>query len=119
MQMKLLLDTCVSGKTADALRANGHDAVWTGEELPDPGDAQILARAFAESRILITLDKDFGELAIVHGDPHRGIIRLVDFLSSDQAAVIEQVLTLHGDELLNGAIITVQPGQIRVRPAES
>ncbi len=29
--MKLLLDTCVSGLTAAALRSNGHDVVWTGE----------------------------------------------------------------------------------------
>ena len=36
------------------------------------GDDEILARAYAEQRILVTIDKDFGELAIVHGRPHCG-----------------------------------------------
>lgn len=117
--MKLLLDSCVSGKTADALRISGHDVVWTGDESPDPGDAQILARAHSEDRILVTLDKDFGELAIVHGKPHHGIMRLVDFRSVDQAAAIEQVLALHAAELLAGAIVTVQQDRIRVRPPDA
>jgi predicted nuclease of predicted toxin-antitoxin system len=116
--MKLLLDTCVAGKTADALRASGHDVIWTGDELPDPGDEQILARAYAENRVLITLDKDFGELAVVHGEPHHGIVRLVDFRTADQPAAIEQVLALHGDKLTGGAMVTVQPGLIRIRPAD-
>ena len=39
----------------------------TGNE--DPGDEEILATAYAEGRILITLDKDFGELAVVWRSP--------------------------------------------------
>jgi hypothetical protein len=41
-----------------------------------------LQRAFEDNRVLITLDKDFGELAIVYGRPHRGMIRLVGLLLS-------------------------------------
>jgi predicted nuclease of predicted toxin-antitoxin system len=72
--MKLLLDSCVWGKATAELRAAGHDAVWAGDWDEDPGDGEILARAFAEQRVLITLDKDFGELAVVRGMPHRGIL---------------------------------------------
>jgi hypothetical protein len=53
-----------------------------GETEPDPDDAAILQRAFEDNRVLITLDKDFGELAIVYGRPHRGMIRLVGLLLS-------------------------------------
>ena len=68
--MKLLLDTCVWGGVLNTLRDLGHDAVWAGDWSEDPGDEEILARAHREHRILITLDKDFGELAIVRGKPH-------------------------------------------------
>ena len=57
--MKVLLDSCLSGKTAEMLRTAGHDVVWVGNWPADPGDAAILARARAERRILVTLDKDF------------------------------------------------------------
>jgi predicted nuclease of predicted toxin-antitoxin system len=73
-----------------------------------------LERAHREGRILITLDKDFGELAIVHGKPHSGIIRLVNFSSRQQAQACLRVIELHADELRSGAIITVEPNRIRI-----
>ena len=94
--MKLLLDSCVWGKAADKLRAAGHDVDWSGSWPKDPGDDAILARAHAEERILVTLDKDFGELAIVHGHPHFGILRLVNFSARQQAAACLAVLAAPG-----------------------
>lgn len=58
--MKLLLDTCISWTVRDALQAAGHDVIWTGDWLKDPGDEEILEYGCRENRILITLDKDFG-----------------------------------------------------------
>ncbi|WP_343419288.1 DUF5615 family PIN-like protein [Candidatus Flexifilum breve] len=52
--------------------------IWAGDWGADPGDTAILERAHEEGRILITLDKDFGELVIVRRLPHSGIVRLVD-----------------------------------------
>ena len=67
--MKILLDTCVwSGARQDLVEA-GHDVIWAGEWDEDPGDEEILARAHSQGRVLVTLDKDFGELAIVRGRP--------------------------------------------------
>ena len=54
-----------------------HDVVWIGDWAQDLGDRQILKLAQQESRVLVTLEEDFGELAIVLGEPHSGIIRLV------------------------------------------
>jgi predicted nuclease of predicted toxin-antitoxin system len=67
--MRLLLDTCIWGGATHALRTSGHDVIWSGDWDEDPGDEEILAIAYAEGRVLVTLDKDFGELAVVRGHP--------------------------------------------------
>ncbi len=63
--MRLLLDTCVWGGVRQDLIDAGHDVLWVGDWDEDPGDEEILSRSSRENRILVTLDKDFGELAIV------------------------------------------------------
>ena len=113
--MKILLDACVWGGASEELKSAGHDVVWAGEWREDPGDEEILDRAHRERRVLVTLDKDFGELAIVHGTPHSGIIRLVSLSSKQQASACLRVINLHCDELKSGAIITVEPHRIRIR----
>lgn len=118
MLVKLLLDTCVWKGAADQLRAVGHDVVWIGDQLPDPGDEAILRLGHSEHRIVVTIDKDFGELAVLHGLPHHGIVRIVGFSARQQGAVCLRALESHGDELLAGAIITAEPGRMRIRPPE-
>lgn len=115
--MKLLLDACISIGSYKELRSAGHDVIWAGDWPENPGDDEILERAHREDRILVTLDKDFGELAIVYGIPHSGIIRLVNLSSKQQASTCLSVIELHGDELKSGAIITVDPNRIRIRPS--
>jgi predicted nuclease of predicted toxin-antitoxin system len=115
--VKLLLDACVWGGAVDPLRAAGHDVIWAGAWDIDPGDDDILARAHQEGRVLVTLDKDFGELAVVRGQPHTGIVRLVMWSALQQPSICLTVLTRYGTELEAGAIVTVEPGRIRVRPA--
>src|SRR5688572_11845888 len=113
--MKLVLDSCVWGGAVDQLKAHHHDVVWTGAWPEDPGYEEILAYAHQEGRILVTLDKDFGEMVIVRGLPHAGIVRLVNLSARRQAAVCQQVLTLYGQELSNGAIVTAAPGFVKIR----
>jgi predicted nuclease of predicted toxin-antitoxin system len=117
--VKLLLDTCVWGGACLEIAASGHDVVWAGEWPEDPGDDEILARAHSEDRVLVTLDKDFGRLAVLQGTPHSGILRLVGLSSRRQAAVCLYVLALHGAELQSGAIITAEPGRLRIRPPDA
>jgi predicted nuclease of predicted toxin-antitoxin system len=116
--MKLLLDTCVWGGARSVLEEVGHDVVWVGDWPEDPGDLEILTRAAAAGRILVTLDKDFGELAIVRGAAHSGIVRLAGLPARDQGSVCIRVLARHGEELSAGAIVTVMQGRVRIRPAE-
>lgn len=117
--MKLLLDACVWGGGVGELEAAGHDVVWAGTWDEDPGDEEILGRAHAEGRVLVTLDKDFGELAIVRERPHAGIVRLVGFRAQQQAQACVRILEVHSEELAAGAIITAQPGRLRLRPGSS
>src|SRR5438093_9992850 len=108
--MKLLLDTCVWGGAKPELEAAGQDVLWTGDLSEDPGDEEILAQAHREQRVLVTLDKDFGELVIVKGLPHCGILRLVNISARKQAAVCLHVIESHEEDLLKGAIITAESG---------
>jgi predicted nuclease of predicted toxin-antitoxin system len=113
--IKLLLDTCVWGGVRAQLQTNGYDVIYAGDWLEDPGDDEILTRAYQEQRILVTLDKDFGEIAIVRGQPHCGIIRLVNIAAKQQAVVCVEVLMRYDRELLAGAIATASPGRLRIR----
>jgi predicted nuclease of predicted toxin-antitoxin system len=63
----------------------GHDVRWMGETDPDPGDEEIMHKAYEAGCVLITLDKDFGELAIGYGGPRRRIIRPVNIPGRQQA----------------------------------
>lgn len=113
--MKILLDTCFWGGVAQELRAAGHDVVWAGDRKEDPGDDEILKRAHREGRVLVTLDRDFGELVIVHERPHSGIIRLVNLSSRQQSFICLKAIELHGNELKSGAVITAEQAQLRIR----
>lgn len=114
--MKILLDTCIWYGVRDGLVSAGYDVIWTGDWSEDPGDEQILATACIESRILVTIDKDFGELAILRGLPHCGILRLVNLTTKQQIAICLQVLARYGQELAAGAIVTAELGRVRIRP---
>ncbi|MEP7292912.1 MAG: DUF5615 family PIN-like protein [Chloroflexota bacterium] len=77
-----------------------------------------MALAFEEKRILVTLDKDFGELAIVKGFKHSGIVRLVNISAKEQAKTCLQIVNRYSDELQSGAIVTVEADRVRVRPPD-
>jgi predicted nuclease of predicted toxin-antitoxin system len=111
----VLLDTCIWGGVAPALIAHGHDVDWSGDWPKDPGDAVILEKAYAQQRVLVTLDKDFGELAILKSMPHAGIIRMSGFRTSQMAGVIDHLLRTYKSDLVQGAIITASPERIRIR----
>jgi predicted nuclease of predicted toxin-antitoxin system len=61
--MRLLADENFPGAAVTALGAVGHDVVWVGAVAPGTSDPDVLAWAAREQRILLTFDKDFGELA--------------------------------------------------------
>ena len=114
--MKVLLDSCVWNGAVNELQEAGHDVLWVGDWYQDPGDEEIITYSYNDGRVLITLDKDFGELAIVHGMPHCGIIRLVNFSIRDQATVCKYILSIYEKELKARSIITAEKNRVRIRP---
>jgi len=67
--MKLILNENMPATVVQLLRDRGHDVLAVKETLRGEDDPTILARAQAETRIVVTQDKDFGELAFRRGLP--------------------------------------------------
>jgi predicted nuclease of predicted toxin-antitoxin system len=113
--MKILLDTCVWGEVLHTLHNAGYDVIWSGNWEKDPGDDEILQFAYNEKRVLITLDKDFGELVHLRNISHWGIVRIVPFPAKKQSRICLYVLKKYKVELKEKAIITVESDRIRIR----
>jgi predicted nuclease of predicted toxin-antitoxin system len=67
--MRLLAHENFPAEAVEALRSRGHDVAWVRTDAPGSSDRQVLDRAVAEGRLLLTFDKDFGELAFRAGLP--------------------------------------------------
>lgn len=113
--MRFLVDNCAGRSIADWLREAGHDVVFVGDDGPDPGDAAILRRAVDEGRIVVTMDKDYGELIYRDRLSHAGLIRLPHGPTNERLGYIREVLARHEDELV-GAVVTVAGSRIRLTP---
>ena len=112
--MKFLIDRCAGRLLADWLHKQGHDVVESRELGPDPGDRALLDWAAKETRILVTIDTDFGELIYLENLSHAGLVRLPDVPARERQLIIHDLLTRYEAELQNAAIITVRGGRIRI-----
>ncbi|MCC5621475.1 DUF5615 family PIN-like protein [Nostoc sp. CHAB 5715] len=61
--MRFLANENFPGDAVEALRNRGHDVIWIRTDAPGITDPEVLNRAQSDERILLTFDKDFGELA--------------------------------------------------------
>jgi predicted nuclease of predicted toxin-antitoxin system len=115
--MRFLADENVSRLVIERLRATGLDVISISETKPGIPDTEVLEAADAESCILITEDRDFGELVIRQRLTVRGIIllELDRFSNSTEADLVAEVVSTHADKLL-GNMVVIEPGRIRVRP---
>jgi predicted nuclease of predicted toxin-antitoxin system len=77
--MRWLVNENVSGSVIRALRDRGHDVLSVKESLCGSADPDILATAQAEHRVLVTHDKDFGELAFRSGLPANSGVVLISY----------------------------------------
>lgn len=112
--MKFLVDRCAGRRLAEWLRQQAHDVVESQERGPNPGDRVLLSWGAAEGRILITMDKDFGEFIFAERSPHSGLVRLPDVPVDQRIALMEQVFTTHTSDLVAQAVVTVRGGRIRI-----
>jgi predicted nuclease of predicted toxin-antitoxin system len=115
--MKFLADECCDRIIVVALRDAGHDVRYLCEEATGADDRAILQQAYSDERIIITEDKDFGEL--VHRLHHetRGVvlIRISDVMRPTKARRVCELARRHGDRLA-GRFVVVEPHQTRFRP---
>ena len=89
--MRILADENMDEQTVATLRVAGHDTLWVKEEHPSTPDRDVLGSATRESRLLITYDKDFGEISQRRRQPaHYGIIlfRISDAIPVNERAVL-------------------------------
>ena len=112
-----MLDQNIERRFASSLRDAGHDVHVAGvDEPPGLADTELLNRAYEQARILVTKDRDFGDLAIRHRQPHAGVIylrvRAQDFATKWE--LLATVLKTHADEM--GQFLVVTDRQVRVRP---
>ncbi len=114
--MKFLLDVCASSRALRALLTDlNHDVVSAIDVDPRASDKVLLDLAMQEQRVLVTEDKDFGELVFVHRLPHPCIIRFLDMRVEEKAAAMREVLDRYQEAMQAGALIVVSRGRIRVR----
>ena len=115
--MKLLADEGVDSAIVTRLRSDGHDVVYVAELTPGITDDAVLEVANADGRILMTVDKDFGELVFRLRRVAFGIflVRLPGLPSTGRADAVAQVIDEHGDEM-PGAFTVLSAGLVRIRP---
>lgn len=113
--MNFVADESCAGPVIRALRKAGHDVVAIAEIAKGATDEDVLNRALNEKRVVITEDRDFGELVYARGRSSTGVI-LVRFHSRARRAkpdtVVGAVAKLGAR--LQDAFTVIEPGRVRV-----
>lgn len=115
--MLFLADECCHAAIVAALRAVGHDVVHIQETQPGITDDAVIAAAAAEKRVLITEDKDFGDLVFRQGATLPGLV-LLRLTTAEPERKAERLLTVIAThpERLGGHHLVVLDASVRWRP---
>ena len=118
--MNLLADEGVDKHIVERLRIDGHDVLYVAEMEPGITDDVVLQKANEHGAVLVTEDKDFGELVYRQQLVHLGVIllRLMGLTSLTKVGVVSRVFEEHGEEMPN-AFTVISPGVLRIRKSES
>ena len=115
---RFLADENFPGAAVRRLRKAGCDIEWIRTSAPGADDATILATASREKRILLTFDKDFGELAFRDRKitSVKGIVLFRLSMSPPKSAIERVVATITARADWSGHFWVIEPGRIRARP---
>ncbi len=114
--VRWLLDECVEAGLVAIFRA-GHDVVYMTDVEPRAPDTEVMDRATREQRLLLTEDKDFGDLVFRDGRPVPGIV----LMRIDTAHWLQKgprllaAVELLGESLL-GHYTVIESARFRLRP---
>ncbi len=113
--MRFLVDECTGPAVAEWLRNAGHDVFSVYDEAKGTDDETIILKAYAENRILITNDKDFGEKVYREKHPHHGVIlmRLENERSFVKIETLRRLLESYADQL-SGQFVVVTERRVRI-----
>jgi len=114
--MNLLADEGVDIQIVERLRADGHDVLYVAEMEPGITDKVVLRLANDHVAMLITEDKDFGELVYRQRLVHFGVVlaRLHGLSSETKANLASDAFARHGNEMAHNFSV-ISPGIVRIR----
>jgi len=118
--MRFLADENFPQSAVAALRLHGHDVAWVRLDAPGMADREILRWAIREERILLTFDKDFGELARASALPRPcGIVlfRIPTPPGAETGRQLAALLDSRSD--WEGHFSIIEPGRVRMRSLHS
>lgn len=115
--MRFLADECCAVSLVEALRLDGHDVTYVGEGFAGLTDEEVLDHALKERRLLLTEDKDFGDLTVRLQKPAIGLILLRLNPNDHELKIIRlrRLITDYGDRLA-GHYSVVGRDRFRFRP---
>jgi len=118
--VRILANENVPGRAVAALRLRGHDVRWARTDSPGATESRILDQAEAEKRLLVTFDKDFGELAFRRRLPSScGIVLFRLPMDSPEDAARSIVTILESRQDWAGYFSVVEKDRLRMRPLSS
>jgi predicted nuclease of predicted toxin-antitoxin system len=114
--VKIVADESVDKQIVDRLRANGHEVLFVAELDPGIDDETVLLRSRQADAILLTADKDFGELVFRQRLLHTGVllIRLAGLMPNAKAELVASMFDEHVEELSTGFGV-LSPRALRLR----
>lgn len=115
--MKFLADECCDRGFVEELRQSGHNVLFVLESKPGATDDEVLALAFDEQRIILTEDKDFGELVYRLKKPACGIIliRIGVKNRSVKWPRVKSLLDTYPERCI-GRFVVIDENKFRFRP---
>lgn len=104
------------GGIVAGLRAAGHDVLWIAEAQPGRDDEEVLAQAHRDERVLITFDRDFGELIVKQGLSAPSAVVYVRLPRTAVNLALQRLgAVLDGGELIEGSLVVIAPAKERRR----
>jgi predicted nuclease of predicted toxin-antitoxin system len=115
--MNILADENIAFSVITRLRADGHFVELMAEIAKGDPDTSVLDIANQRNAVVLTEDKDFGELIMRHQMQAVGVvlIRLNGFSPIERAEIISRVIRVH-ESKLSGAFTVIRPRTVRIRP---
>jgi predicted nuclease of predicted toxin-antitoxin system len=115
--VRWLADECVAAGLVDALRDAGHNVTYVIEVAPSLTDAEVVSLAQSEERLLLTDDKDFGDLIFrqIRDIPGVVLLRLDPARRWLQWSRVELAIERYGEKLY-GRYTVIEEARFRSRP---